>query len=108
MMYCSQRITKVLKRLQHESKYIQIRMYQILLIEATIPIVLIHIPLTICCVLPLVDLHVEVLLEILPLLFAWYPAISPLLIIWSLNRKNNWRKKITSSTIVTTLQVKYR
>ncbi|RCN30303.1 hypothetical protein ANCCAN_23927 [Ancylostoma caninum] len=103
MVFCSRRITLTLRNLRSDkSKNIQIRMYKILLAETALPLILIHVPLIASCSLPLVDLHVNIILDYLPLLYAWYPALDPLVVLWNLKMKDIKMKKFykRSSTAV--------
>ncbi|KAL6727618.1 hypothetical protein Aduo_009481 [Ancylostoma duodenale] len=94
MVFCSRRITLTLQNLRTDkSKNIQIRMYKILLAETALPLILIHLPLIASCLLPLVDLHVNIILDYLPLLYAWYPALDPLVVLWNLKMKDVKLKK---------------
>ncbi|EYC09988.1 hypothetical protein Y032_0058g2926 [Ancylostoma ceylanicum] len=94
MIFCSRRITLTLKNLRSDkSKNIQIRMYKILLAETVLPLMLIHLPLLASCFLPLINLHVDIILDSLPLLYAWYPALDPLVVLWNLKMKDIKMKK---------------
>ncbi|KAJ1369717.1 hypothetical protein KIN20_031257 [Parelaphostrongylus tenuis] len=87
MLFCSQRITATINTLQdHRHKNLQKRTFCLLLVQTGLPFLLLHVPILLEAVLP-VKYIADLLLDSLSLLYSWYPACIPFVVLWNLRTK---------------------
>ncbi|KAL6737146.1 hypothetical protein Aduo_010816 [Ancylostoma duodenale] len=88
MLFCTKSIIVTLLQINStNTRRLQIQLYKILLMQFSIPFVLIHIPFYLCILAPLVHITSGIFTAYLPYLFAWYPVINPLIVLCLIGKR---------------------
>ncbi|KAL6737143.1 hypothetical protein Aduo_010813 [Ancylostoma duodenale] len=83
MLYCTRRIVEAARQSCNEkTRRLQMQLYKTLVAQFLIPFVFIHIPFYLSIIAPLFDISTGSFSNYLPFLFAWCPAINPLVILY--------------------------
>ncbi|EPB77011.1 hypothetical protein ANCCEY_03919 [Ancylostoma ceylanicum] len=72
----------VKKNVSSKLRHLQIEVYRSLIAQFTVPFLLIHLPFYLCVLAPLVRVRTGVVSDYLPFLFAWSPAINPIVVLY--------------------------
>ncbi|KIH42650.1 hypothetical protein ANCDUO_27363, partial [Ancylostoma duodenale] len=83
MIICSRLMVSAVKEAvsSQRAMRLQQQLQKTLVFQFVIPFVFIHIPFCLCCIAPLLQLETGVLADILPFLFAWSPALNPIVVL---------------------------
>ncbi|EYB94662.1 hypothetical protein Y032_0168g160 [Ancylostoma ceylanicum] len=83
MLYCTRRIVEAARQSCNEkTRRLQMQLYKTLVAQFLIPFIFIHIPFYLSIIAPLFDISTGSFSNYLPFLFAWCPAINPLVILY--------------------------
>ncbi|KAL6737144.1 hypothetical protein Aduo_010814 [Ancylostoma duodenale] len=83
MIYCTRSIIQAVKKnVSSKLRHLQVEVYRSLIAQFTVPFLLIHLPFYLCVLAPLVRLRTGVVSDYLPFLFAWSPAINPIVVLY--------------------------
>ncbi|KAL6737237.1 hypothetical protein Aduo_010897 [Ancylostoma duodenale] len=84
MIICSRLMVSAVKEAvsSQRAMRLQQQLQKTLVFQFVIPFVFIHIPFCLCCIAPFLQLETGVLADILPFLFAWSPALNPIVVLY--------------------------